>query len=125
MGGQENCRPASSWIREASPYGETMEPCVDMNPETAKEKGIKQWDWVWVESTIMRLKFRAVIAPWIDKRTVSISMGWRNYQNRQIPRQLFMDKHPELRSALLRDTRITNPGYGSTGFNVYKVKEGE
>jgi hypothetical protein len=52
-------------------------------------------------------------------------MGWRNYQNRQIERQLFKDLHPELKTQLLTQSQLQNPCYGCTSFNVYKVKEGE
>jgi hypothetical protein len=52
-------------------------------------------------------------------------MGWRNYQDRQLERQLFMDLHPGLRTQLLDTSSITNPSYTGTAFNVYKVKEGE
>jgi anaerobic selenocysteine-containing dehydrogenase len=124
-GAPESSRPVSSWIREASPYGETMEPCVNVNPETAEKIGAGQWDWVWVESPKGRRKYRAVIAPWVDKRLLMISLGWRALHNQHVQAQLFMRVHPELRSQLLTNSLITHPGYSATLMNIEKVKEGE
>ncbi len=52
------------------------DPQVTMHPETAEKYGIKEGDWVWLESKRGRCRQRAKLHPTLDPRVVSAEHGW-------------------------------------------------
>ncbi len=60
-----------SWLREIRP-----DPIVEIHPETAKERGIEDGDWVWVESPRGRVRMRAKINKGIHPKVVVAEHGW-------------------------------------------------
>ena len=48
---------------------------VEISPITAERLGIKEGDWVWVESPSRKLKFRARLTPGAMPQVVNIPMG--------------------------------------------------
>ncbi len=59
------------WLREIRP-----DPLVEIHPETAKRHGIKEGDWVWIESPRGRAKERAKLNDGIDPRVIVAEHGW-------------------------------------------------
>ncbi|MGC1401655.1 MAG: molybdopterin dinucleotide binding domain-containing protein, partial [Thermodesulfobacteriota bacterium] len=59
------------WLREIRP-----DPIVEIHPETAKKHGIKEGDWVYIESPRGRVKERAKIYDGIDPRVIVAEHGW-------------------------------------------------
>ena len=49
---------------------------VDVNPETAKQHGIKDGDMVWIESPRGKMRQKAHLTEGIDPRVVHIEYGW-------------------------------------------------
>jgi anaerobic selenocysteine-containing dehydrogenase len=55
------------------------EPEIEVHPQTAQGLGIKEGDWMWLESCQMkgeRVKGRARLVPEMHPNVVSISQGW-------------------------------------------------
>ncbi|RLA97096.1 MAG: hypothetical protein DRG83_16440 [Deltaproteobacteria bacterium] len=52
------------------------EPTITTHPNTAKEVNVKEGDWVWVENSNGRAKFRVKITADIDSRVVMGEHGW-------------------------------------------------
>jgi anaerobic selenocysteine-containing dehydrogenase len=50
-------------------------PIAQINPETAKNLGIEDGDWMWIESPRGRIKQKARLYPGVDPRVV---MGTAN-----------------------------------------------
>ncbi len=59
------------WLRECHP-----DPIIEMHPQVAERHGIKEGDWVYIESPRGRIKQRAKLFPGIDPRVVCIQHGW-------------------------------------------------
>ena len=59
------------WLRECHP-----DPMIDIHPDTAKKHGIKEGDWVYIESPRGRIKQRARFNPGIHPQVVCIQHGW-------------------------------------------------
>ena len=59
------------WLREIRP-----DPIVEIHPDTAKEQGISEGDWVWIESPRGRVKEKARLNTGIDPRVVVAEHGW-------------------------------------------------
>ena len=49
---------------------------MQIHPETARELGIEDGDWVWIENRHGRCKQKATITPTIDPRVVNSQYGW-------------------------------------------------
>jgi len=52
------------------------DPLVEINPETAKHLGIKDKDWVWIESLRGKIKQRAKLTPGMHPKVVHAQHGW-------------------------------------------------
>ena len=52
------------------------DPVVEIHPETAGELGIKDGDWVYIETKRGRIKQKAVLSRGIDPRVVIPDYGW-------------------------------------------------
>ncbi len=59
------------WLRELEP-----EPTVEIHPDTAKELGIVNGEWVYIENKRGQVKFRAVVTPTILPRVVAPTHSW-------------------------------------------------
>ena len=59
------------WLRELH-----REPVVEIHPETAGKEGIKEGDWVVIESPRGRVRQRAKFFEGMDPRIVSAEHGW-------------------------------------------------
>jgi len=59
------------WLREIRPH-----PIVEIHPETAKKHGIKDGQWVYIESPRGRIKQRAKLNDGIDPRVIAAEHGW-------------------------------------------------
>jgi len=56
------------------------EPTIDISPETAEEKGIRDGDWVWVETIYFgdkeRVRFKAELVDGLHSQVVRVEHGW-------------------------------------------------
>jgi len=59
------------WLREIHP-----DPIVEIHPDTAGKQGIKDGDWVFIESPRGKVQQRAKITTGIDPRVVAAEHGW-------------------------------------------------
>ncbi|MFC1896007.1 molybdopterin-dependent oxidoreductase [Thermodesulfobacteriota bacterium] len=59
------------WMRELH-----RDPVVEIHPDTAEKEGIREGDWVIIESPRGRIRQRAKIYAGIDPRVVSAEHGW-------------------------------------------------
>ncbi|MFC1819989.1 molybdopterin-dependent oxidoreductase [Thermodesulfobacteriota bacterium] len=59
------------WLREIRPY-----PIAEIHPETAKKHGIKNGQWIYIESPRGRIKQRAKFNYGLDPRVVASEHGW-------------------------------------------------
>ena len=65
------------WLRNVPYLREVMpDPALQIHPDTAKARGIKDGDWVVVESPRASLKFKAQVNPGIRPDTVMALHGW-------------------------------------------------
>ena len=59
------------WLREIRP-----DPIVEIHPDTAKKHGIKEGDWVYIESPRGGARERAKLNDGIDPRVIVAEHGW-------------------------------------------------
>jgi anaerobic selenocysteine-containing dehydrogenase len=59
------------WLREIRP-----DPIVEIHPETARRNGIRDRDWVWIESPRGRIKEKVKLNDGIDPGVVVAEHGW-------------------------------------------------
>ncbi|MBW1919322.1 MAG: molybdopterin-dependent oxidoreductase [Deltaproteobacteria bacterium] len=59
------------WLREIRP-----DPIAEIHPETAKKHGIRDGQWIYIESPRGRIKQRAKLFDGIDPRIVTAEHGW-------------------------------------------------
>jgi anaerobic selenocysteine-containing dehydrogenase len=59
------------WLRELHP-----DPAVELHPETAEKEGIRQGDWVIIESPRGKVRQRAKLFAGMDPRIVSAEHAW-------------------------------------------------
>ena len=74
------------------------EPYVQINPQTAAELGIKEGDWVWIETRRGRIKQKADLTQAIHPKVVVTQRGWW-YPEREA-------KEPELGGCLESNTNV-------------------
>ncbi len=58
-------------LRKISP-----EPMVEISPETASLLGLSQGDWVWVGTSVGRIRQRVRLVEGLDPRVVCAAYGW-------------------------------------------------
>ncbi len=51
-------------------------PVAEIHPDTAKQHGIKNGDWMWIETRRGRIKQRAKVTEGIDPRVIAAQHGW-------------------------------------------------
>lgn len=99
------------------------DPVLEINPKTAEDLGIREGDWVWIESARGKIRQRAKLTPGIHPKIVHAQHGW-----------WFPEKEPpeygwrEYNANLLLAHEPNDPVIGSEpwkGFlcRVYKAKE--
>ena len=101
-------------------------PVVQIHPETAKKYGIKEGDWVWIETPRGRIKQKARLFSGMDPRIVVVQASW------YYPEESGPD-HGAFKSnanVLTSNKPPFDPCIGSTTFRallckIYKAKEGE
>jgi len=59
------------WLREIHP-----DPIVEIHPETAERHGIRDGDWVFIQSPRGRVKQRARLTTGINPRVIAAQHGW-------------------------------------------------
>ncbi|MBW1900820.1 MAG: molybdopterin-dependent oxidoreductase [Deltaproteobacteria bacterium] len=64
-------RQYGTGLRELEP-----DPRVEIHPETAKGLGIRDGDWVWIESRHGKCRQKARLTPIIDPRVVNAQHSW-------------------------------------------------
>jgi anaerobic selenocysteine-containing dehydrogenase len=60
----------------ASLRGSHPEPIIMIHPETADKLGIKEGDWVYIETRRGRIRQKATLTTSIDPRVVGVDYGW-------------------------------------------------
>jgi anaerobic selenocysteine-containing dehydrogenase len=58
-------------LRKAHRY-----PIAEIHPDTARRYGIKNGDWMWIETRRGRIKQRAKVTDGIDPRVIAAQHGW-------------------------------------------------
>ena len=58
-------------LRKAHP-----EPLVEIHPDTAEPLGIKNGDWVWIETLRGKIRQKARVTEEIDPRVIHVEHGW-------------------------------------------------
>ena len=58
-------------LRKLHPF-----PLVSMHPKTAEALGIREGDWVWIETPRGRITQKATLLPELHEDVVSCEMGW-------------------------------------------------
>jgi anaerobic selenocysteine-containing dehydrogenase len=56
--------------------GSHPEPIIMIHPETADKLGIKEGDWVYIETKRGRIRQKATLTATIDPRVVGVDYGW-------------------------------------------------
>jgi anaerobic selenocysteine-containing dehydrogenase len=60
------------WARKRVP-----DPCVELHPQAAKERGIQDGDWVWIEApNARRVKMRAKLTDGLHPKVVEAPFAW-------------------------------------------------
>ena len=60
-----------SFATKVHPY-----PLAEIHPEAAKDRGIKDGDWVWIIGVTGRCKMKAKVTNKIHPKAVNVPMGW-------------------------------------------------
>jgi len=101
------------WLRDIQPY-----PLTYINTETAKELGIKDGDWVWIETRRGRIRQVARVSTEIHPRTVISQSSW-----------YYPEASDPLRGTLISGTNVLtsneegfDPPMGSTTFRALLCK---
>jgi anaerobic selenocysteine-containing dehydrogenase len=81
MGGKKRVEYLHSAGRQIGMLRQRVpEPIVELNPETAKQKGIFEGDWVWIETIYFgekeRVRFRAKLIEGFHPLLVSVDHAW-------------------------------------------------
>jgi anaerobic selenocysteine-containing dehydrogenase len=59
------------WLREKDPF-----PDVEIHPETAREYGIEDGEWVYIENRQGRIRRKAKITPIVHPKMITVPHGW-------------------------------------------------
>ncbi len=107
------------WLREIHP-----DPILRLNPETAERFGIKNDDWVYIESPRGRCKQKAVLTIGIDPRVVLAESAWW-FPEMPAPEHGAWESNINV---LVDSEPPYDPGFGSTPVRsllckIYKAKE--
>lgn len=59
------------WLRELEP-----DPTVELHPDTAKELGLENGQWVWIEGTLGKAKRKLKVSPAVHPKIAMALHGW-------------------------------------------------
>lgn len=109
------------WLREILP-----EPFVEIHPETAEREGIKEGDWVAMESLRGKCFQRAKLTIGIDPRVIGAQHAWW-FPEKDFPEHGWRDSNINLLTD--NDPATCDPAMGATNLRVllckiYPKKEG-
>lgn len=54
----------------------TPDPLMKLHPDTAADAGLRNGDWVYIETSLGRIKQKLSVDPYIDPRVVITAFGW-------------------------------------------------
>jgi anaerobic selenocysteine-containing dehydrogenase len=57
----------------------SLPPTTYMNPDTAQEYGLKDGDWIWIETYKGRMKQQLSVQPGTHPKVVNVEFGWGDY----------------------------------------------
>ena len=100
------------------------DPLMQLHPDTAKEFGINEGDWVVIETPIGSVKQRALLDPMIHPRVIHAEHGWW-LPEQAAPEHGVWESNINL---LVNSEPPYDPGMGSTPVRsllcrIYKVEE--
>ena len=98
------------WLRELLP-----EPFVEIHPETAEKEGIKEGDWVVIESPRGQCRQRARLTLGIDPRVIGAQHAWW-YPEKHSPEHGWRDANINLLTD--NDPATCDPAMGATNLRV-------
>jgi anaerobic selenocysteine-containing dehydrogenase len=98
------------WLRELLP-----EPFVEIHPETAEKEGIKEGDWVAIESPRGKCFQRAKLTLGIDPRVIGAQHAWW-FPERDSPEHGWKDSNINLLTD--NDPATCDPAMGATNLRV-------
>jgi anaerobic selenocysteine-containing dehydrogenase len=102
--------PASTLLREA--HEMAAEPCVEMNPRDAARLGLKDGDYVTIESQYGKMEhIKLLLSECILPKTIVPPYHWGNVQNRIYPYSLSLGSLP----IDVLAGKLTPPGVGEWG----------
>ena len=107
------------WLRERQPY-----PIVQVHPETAEKLGIKDGDWVWIETPRGRIKQVAKLFEGMDSGLVVAQASWWYPEDPGPDHGLWKSNT----NVLTRNEPPYDPAIGSATFRallckIYKVED--
>ncbi len=105
------------WVRELQHY-----PRMQIHPDVAREHGIKEGDWVWIESPRGRIKQKANLFAGMDPRMVVVQASFCYWEKQGPERYLTSNAN-----VLTSDEGPFDPAQGSVNLRallckVYKVE---
>lgn len=97
------------------------DPLIEIHPTTADKYGLKEDDWVWIETTRGRIKQKAKIIEDIHPDVISIEHGWYFPEIKDIGQGFWISN-----ANILIDSKPRNPMLGSYQLRgllckIYKV----
>jgi anaerobic selenocysteine-containing dehydrogenase len=98
------------WLRELLP-----EPLVEIHPETAEKEGIKEGDWVVIESPRGRCYQRAKLTLGIDPRVIGAQHAWW-FPEKEAPEHGWKESNINLLTD--NDPSTCDPAMGATNLRV-------
>jgi len=98
------------WLRELLP-----EPLVEIHPETAEKEGIKEGDWVMIESPRGRCYQRAKLTLGIDPRVIGAQHAWW-FPEKEAPEHGWKESNINLLTD--NDPSTCDPAMGATNLRV-------
>ncbi|MBW2609312.1 MAG: molybdopterin-dependent oxidoreductase [Deltaproteobacteria bacterium] len=108
------------WIREMQHY-----PRVQIHPDTAREYGIEEGDWVWIESLRGRIRQKANLFAGMDPRIVVVQAGFCYWEKKGHARFLTSNANVLTDDAGPFDVAIGSSNYRALLCKIYKVKDGD
>ncbi len=107
------------WLRERQPY-----PMVQIHPETARDLGIEDGDWVWIETPRGRVQQVASLFEGVDPRVVVAQASWWYPEEPGPDHGLWKSNI----NVLTRNAPPYDPAMGSVTFRalicrIYKVED--
>ncbi|WP_180326564.1 molybdopterin-containing oxidoreductase family protein [Raoultibacter phocaeensis] len=111
----------SAYMRSIRPF-----PLVEINPNTARENGIEDGDWVCIESSMGSIKQVAHLTAGIDPRVVHCDHDWWfPEKSAQAGLHGAFDCNP---NAIVDNDKVSDPATGTDNFStlcrIYKAPDG-